>query len=375
MLVIVLFLDLFILMSIFQGLDDHTSQLTTPYEYVPQYCRDIVIDEAWNESNRLIHTAKMVARDRGNYTYIDEKHRDQEIHPICQSIATRLDVIEANKTLSSSLNLLLKLRQQSVEVKSELDRVKGAYDTSLLEEIADNNSVKENTVSLKNQVVHLTKKLNTLANDESASVSLLMQNQHVIEFFNVIDNSSTNNRDILLQELRDLNFWYPAKRLAMEMILLLPLVIIFYLWNSKSIVASRPYQSLVSSHLLVVVFIPVIFKLITLVYDILPKKLLKHIFALLESLKLVAIWHYVMMGAAVLVAMALIYFMQKKIFSPEKIIQRRIIKGQCQHCAAHLPSGNNACPICGFMQFKLCGHCNKKTYIHGKYCRKCGAYD
>ncbi|WP_354625343.1 hypothetical protein [Psychromonas sp. MME2] len=62
-LVIVLFLDLFILMSIFQGLDDHTSQLTTPYEYVPQYCRDIVIDEAWNESNRLIHTAKMVARD------------------------------------------------------------------------------------------------------------------------------------------------------------------------------------------------------------------------------------------------------------------------------------------------------------------------
>jgi hypothetical protein len=52
-LTIVLFLDLFILISIFQGLSDHTSQLATPYEFIPQHCRDIVIDEDWNEDNRL----------------------------------------------------------------------------------------------------------------------------------------------------------------------------------------------------------------------------------------------------------------------------------------------------------------------------------
>ncbi|WP_354625673.1 hypothetical protein [Psychromonas sp. MME2] len=373
-LTIVLFLDLFILMSIFQGLDDHTRQLTTPYEYVPQNCRDIVIDEQWNENNRLTLTAKMVSRQRSHYGYLDENHRDQEVHPICLSISTLLHAIETDKTLSSNLSLLLKLRGQVVDVKSQLDRIKGAYDTTLLEDIAD-NSTKENPVSFKKEVSLLSNKLNALVKEEGGLVDELMHNRQLVEFFDVIDTSSTKNRDILLAELRDLNFWYPAKRLAMEMLFLLPLVIIFYLWNSKSIVANRPYQSLVSSHLLVVVFIPVIFKLMELIYDIVPQKLLKHIFVLLASLKLIAIWHYVMMGVAVLAAMALIYFMQKKIFSPEKIIQRRIIKGQCQHCGVHLPNGNDACPICGFMQFKLCGHCNMKTYIHGKYCRKCGACD
>jgi len=374
-LTIVLFLDLFILISIFQGLADHTSQLSTPYEYIPQNCRDIVIDEDWNENNRLIRTARIVSRYRGSYIYVNEKNRNQEVHPICAPISKLLRSMENDKNLSDNLSSLLRLREQTVQVKSELDRTRGAYDTSLLEVIADQNVAKENTTSLKKQMSALTKKLNALENKEAASVSLLMQNQYTVELFSVIEDSSNNNRSVLLAELRNLNFWHPVKRLGMEMIFLLPLVIIFYLWNSRSITASRPYQKLVSSHLLVVVFIPVIFKVIELIYDIVPKKLLKHIFELLESLKLVAIWHYVMMGIGIFAALALIYFMQQKIFSQEKLIQKRIIKRQCQNCGIHLPSESNACSVCGFMQFKECGHCNKNTYVHGKYCRECGASD
>lgn len=374
-LAIVLFLDLFILISIFQGLDDHTSQLSTPYEYIPQHCRDIVIDENWNESNRLIRTAGIVSRYRGSYVYTNEKNRNQEVHPICVPILQLLRSMENDKSLSGNLSSLLRLRDQTVQVKYELDRIRGAYDTSLLEVIADKNAVKESTASLKKQVSSQTQKLNTLANKESVSVSLLMQNQYISELFSVIDASSNNNRNILLEELRNLNFWHPVKRLGMEMIFLLPLVIIFYLWNSRSIVASKPYQQLVSSHLLVVVFIPVIFKVMELVYYILPKKLLQYIFELLESLKLVAIWHYVMMGLGIFFALVLIYFMQNKMFSQEKLIKKRIVKGQCQNCGLHLPSDSNACSVCGFMQFKECSHCNKNTYVHGKYCRECGASD
>ena len=80
-----------------------------------------------------------------------------------------------------------------------------------------------------------------------------------------------------------------------------------------------------------------------------------------------------MMGAGIFAALALIYFMQQKIFSQEKLIQKRIIKGQCQNCGIHLPNESNACSVCGFIQFKECGHCHKPTYIQGKYCRECGA--
>ena len=52
-LVIILFLDLFILTSIFNGLDEHTRQLPSPEDRVPAACREIVINAQWNPTNRI----------------------------------------------------------------------------------------------------------------------------------------------------------------------------------------------------------------------------------------------------------------------------------------------------------------------------------
>jgi RNA polymerase subunit RPABC4/transcription elongation factor Spt4 len=93
---------------------------------------------------------------------------------------------------------------------------------------------------------------------------------------------------------------------------------------------------------------------------------------LLESLKLVAIWHYLVIAVAVAAALFLIYIFQKKLFSREKLIERRIAKGQCQECGKHLPAGSAACPFCGFAQFRSCSSCGKLTLVYGKFCRECG---
>ena len=45
-LTVVLMLDVFILMSIFRGLDDHSDQLANSYDVIPEHCRAIVIDRA-----------------------------------------------------------------------------------------------------------------------------------------------------------------------------------------------------------------------------------------------------------------------------------------------------------------------------------------
>lgn len=370
-LTIVLFLDLFILISIFDGLDDHTRQLTSPYEFIPQHCRDIVIDDDWNPKNSLIRIANIADNHRGSYFYLDESLENEERHPICAPISTLLGSINKDKVLSSSLSQYLNQRALIEQTRSEYERVSSAYDTLLLQTIAKQGQ-QQTAQSLEVKVEQLTNELNELVRKEAELVATLKKNANIEQLIAIVSAPSKQNREVLLDDLRRLNFWYPVKRLAMELLFLGPLILMFYFWNSRSILAGRPYQTLVSAHLLVVAFIPVIFKVLELIYDIVPKKFLGQLFELLEALHLVAIWHYVMMGAGVLGALALIYVLQKKIFSQEKIRQKRIAYSQCQECGVHLPRGNKACSTCGFKQFRQCSHCIQDTYVYGEYCRVCG---
>jgi ribosomal protein L40E len=117
----------------------------------------------------------------------------------------------------------------------------------------------------------------------------------------------------------------------------------------------------------------VLFKVVETAYDIIPKKLLKRLIELLESFKLVAIWHYLVIGLAVAASLLLIYLFQKKLFSRDKLLERRIQRNQCQECGKQLPPAARACPFCGFVQWKRCGQCNAPTPVYGSYCRECGS--
>src|SRR5512139_420376 len=166
-----------------------------------------------------------------------------------------------------------------------------------------------------------TATLNERVREQALLEASLERDPRVRVLFALVANVSEADRKAMVEELRRLNFWYPAKRLAMEMLFLLPLLAAFYFWNAKSIAGNRPFQALVSSHLLVVVLIPVFFKVVELVYDVIPRKLLRQVIELLESLKLVAIWYYLLIGVAIVTALALVYLFQKKLFSREKLLQ------------------------------------------------------
>lgn len=369
---VIIFLDLFILISIFNGLDDHTRQLTRPDQLVPQFCRDIIIDEDWNKTNQLTRLARVVSNARSYYYYRDERERTHERHAVCEPISKLFLSIEDDRSVASNLKDFLGAKTEIKDLTSELGRTKGAYDTSLLERIADKKVQQTNVDSLKKEISEKTGSLNELLRKQKLLESSLQQDNRIQKLFFIVENISEEQKIALRDDLRELNFWFPVKRLGMEMLFLLPLLFVFYLWNSKSISSNRPFQTLVSSHLLVIAFIPVFFKILDLIYDIIPKKLLKHIMELLESLNLVAIWHYLLMAVSILVALAVIHLFQNKLFSREKVIEKLIAKGSCQSCSKHLPPNISSCPFCGFEQFKECSHCNKPTYVYGKFCKECG---
>ena len=373
-LVVIIFLDLFILSSIYSGLADHTRQLTTPYEYIPPLCQDIVIDLNWNDTNRLDKLTQLVTRYEAR-RYSPDYYQQFDVskeHPVCAPIVSAFVAIRNDADLTRSLSDLRRIERETSDLRAGLERTKGAYDTQLLEKIAGENKPGTGTGSIKKQIDVDTSAMDALIKKEGLLRQSLAQDPKILAFFRRVDGVSEADRKALGDELRRLNFWFPAERLGMEMLFLLPLLGAFYFWNNRSLTRNRPFQVLVSSHLLVVTMIPVLSKILVLVYDIIPRKLIRHIIEVLEAFKLVAIWHYLVIAGAIVVAMALIYLFQKKLFSHERLMLRRIAKGECHACGLRLPSGSRYCPACGAAQYRICEHCDQPTLVHGRYCTICG---
>lgn len=369
-LVIILFLDIFILVSIFNGLDAHTKQLSSPDEYIPNTCREIVVNRHWNPTNRTDNLSQIIISSSNSY-YRDEEKKDER-HPVCVPYVDLFDQIKNDKILTSIFEDRNKSEREAKELQRGIDSLKGAYDTSLLETIAKQQESHTKVAATKKDFQEKTSALNILKTRIASLEQTINGDAKIKLLWEKLQGLQEQDRQKLITDLRTLNFWHPVKKLGMQMIFLLPLFVVFYTWNNTSIRKNWGLQTLVSSHLLGVSFIPIFCKIIETVYDIIPKKLLKELINLLESLKLVAVWHYLVIALAVAAALFLIYIFQKKLFSREKLIERRISKGECQQCGKHLPAGSQACPFCGFTQFKPCSNCNNLMHVHGKFCLECG---
>ncbi len=66
-------------------------------------------------------------------------------------------------------------------------------------------------------------------------------------------------------------------------------------------------------------------------------------------------------------------FKQRKVFSRQKVMLKRLAKGDCVVCSKKLPPGAKACPFCGARQLHACAACSRETPIGGPFCIHCGA--
>ncbi len=369
-LVVVLLLDLFILMSIFDGLAAHTRQLTAPDEAIPHTCRAMVIDETWTTDNRLGRLAALATA--GSASPYPPRDNKAEHHPLCAPYLDRIARIQADKALVRLFETHQKVEREVREQQLAIDRLKGAYDTSLLERMAGDTPGQTPVDASRAEFHTRTAALDGLKAQAATLAQTINARDDIQALWAVLDKPSEADRHQLRDDLQHLNFWFPVKQLGMQLIFLLPLFLIFRAWNSASLHNGRGLQTLVSAHLLVVSFIPILFKLVEAVYRIIPHRLLAALFEFLEAFRLVAIWHYLVMAAVIAAALVVIHFLQKKLFSRERLLARRIARGECQGCGMHLPTDSAACPFCGYAQFRPCPHCHGLMHRHARFCRHCG---
>lgn len=369
-LVVVLLLDAFVLSSIFDGLARHTAQLTQPLEAVPMRCRDIVLDRQWTPAGRLEQLGEVVAAHAAAPAWQTQRSNPSP-HPVCAPLLGALDAVLADAALRRQFDDTRALRRESADLRTQTERLKGSYDTALLERIAKSDAPAR-ADTLGRELGAKTAALDAVTGRLAQLEAAIDRQPRVQALWQRIDAIASADRERLRADLRQIETWYPVRRLGWEALFLAPLLGLFYAWNAASIRRGRAVQTLVSAHLLVVAFIPALCKLLQLVYDILPRRFLRQLMTLLESLHLIALWNYLAIGLAVGASLALIYVLQNKLFARDKLLARRIARGQCQDCGLTMPAGSAFCPACGFGQLAPCPHCGKATHVHGRYCRECG---
>lgn len=369
-LVVVLLLDAFVLSSIFDGLARHTAQLTQPDEAVPLRCRDIVLGRQWTPAGRLEQLGEVVAAHTAASAWQAQASRVSP-HPVCAPVVGAIDAVLADGALAKRFDDARALRRQSADLRAQIERLKGSYDTALLEKLAGAEAPTR-ADTLGRELAAKTGALDEVTGRLAQLEAAIGREARVQALWQRIDAVQADDRERLRADLRQLESWYPVRRLGWELLFLAPLLGLFYAWNAASIRRGRAVQTLVSAHLLVVAFIPVLCKLLQLVYDILPRRFLRQLMALLESAHLIALWNYLVIALAVAASLALIYVVQNKLFARDKLLARRIARGQCQDCGLALPPDSAFCPACGFGQFAPCPHCGQASHVHGRFCRACG---
>ncbi|MHC4216288.1 MAG: zinc ribbon domain-containing protein [Planctomycetota bacterium] len=372
-LVIVLLLDIFLLSVVFVGLDAHTAQLSSVSEYFPWECRQVLIEDRWSDANKLDRLQKIVLEDYNNYlrreSFFDADRLDK-MHPECKKYFQSIEAIAEDQTIRDMFIDRQGLQRKLSDWRKKHRTGKDVYDTQLFENIADKESRPGESVAASMQAIS---KEYEKTNAELVTISSTISDQPLVkEFFEQFGPSSSSKRDVLISDLKRYEVFYAFKEFCWQFLFLLPIFGAAFFWYIRSANKKFAIQTLFSAHLVTIASIPILFEIVELVLELIPKTFFRALFKLLEKLHIMALWHYLLIVVALLVAGLLVYIIQKKFFNKQRIYEKRLIAGKCCLCGKKLPPKSGHCPFCGKSQMRQCPHCQSDTFLGGRCCVNCG---
>lgn len=384
--IVIVFLDIFTLIIVFQGLGDQTKLLPDIYKYAPYKCREflsydtginkggsIILEDVVNKMNNI----HMEYSNNNNsfstqYNVIDK----DKMCMSCDDFYDKIKVIFDDKMVMQSLDVLQNLYTEKYNLQNEIQGLYPAYNLSLLEEIAKKGEqyIRSQNVeqSIKDKILNLNNVVSFIPDVENK----LLSYNNFNSFFKFISDNS--NQSKLRSDIEVFEFWYPVNRFFIQMLFLIPLFLLILLWHNRNI-QKLNIQSLISSHILIVVFIPIFINLIQLVVDLIPKKFLEFIWNLLVQYNILAIWYYIVLILGIAVAIFVIYIMQKGIYdrltkNKKDVMIYRLQTDLCVNCGYKLTHQDvEFCYFCGFKRYVQCQHCKAKTLYGSRYCMECGS--
>jgi predicted RNA-binding Zn-ribbon protein involved in translation (DUF1610 family) len=380
-LIVIIIVDLFILFNVFAGLDNISRWHISPSEAYPcisewESYRDP--KQGNDKDYNLIAAAlnnefRQTALERANL--YNDKDRLGKVSPICLNYAELKDKVNipAYRSIEQSINQkkdkIVGLEQSSASIRSQ-------YDSTLLEKIAGQNSGQSiNNVSAEKAKQTLAQnKVNiaTLKTEITALKAGLLEKPESINLIKAIQDDG--KYQTLTQEHQSAAFWYPSIQLVFQALFLLPLLAIALLIHRIAIRKNAGLVALITWHLLVIFFIPLLLKIFEfLQVGVLLQFLINIIGKLFGGLLFLVSYLYIFIIP--LVGFGLIKLFQR--FTPTSKIQdvmsMRFQNQLCLNCAKRVRSQDAYCPHCGYDHYVECQSCHELTYKHLAHCKHCGS--
>ena len=373
-LIVIIIIDLFILINVFSGLDSISRWYLSPYQAYPCYTswqnyqqnnnqdRDfLIVSEALNNNVNL----------PSSYQEFSQGHLG-EISSICVNFTSLKEQINQpnNKLIFTSIE---DKQKQITSLQEKNKNIRSQYDSTLLEKIAGQpNNLSINQVEAQKARLELDKNNLNISNLQGEIKDLkqqLLTTPETVKFISFL-NSDTNFNEVK-KGYDQASFWYPSIQIIFQLIFLLPLIFISLFVHKFAIEKGYDLLTLMSWHLLVIFFIPLLIKIFEfLQIGVIFKSLLDIITIIFGGLVFLINYLYIFIIPAI--GFAIIKFFQQIVFNPKNQASKRVEKSRCLSCGKKIYHDHLHCPHCGYSQYVECHNCHNLTYKLMPYCSHCG---
>jgi hypothetical protein len=271
--------------------------------------------------------------------------------------------------IKSAVSNITELNNQISNKRYNRNQTASDYEVSLLEKIAnsngtafDRNALKSGVISADEQIANLER---ILAKEQAREQSLT----------NSVRSAVTSQKDILEKTASAYQhdfLVYQFEQFLVRLLFVAP--VFFFLWRRyHASKAKRSEYSVIWGGMVATVSIIFAQVIIVFVYEILPRKILQEIFAILAQIKIV--WATLYWLGFILVPLFfgwLIYLIQKKFYNKRAVLMRALKSGHCPNCSLKVDQFMNHCPVCGYALKTKCNSCGQMSMEKGAYCDHCG---
>ncbi|GET39629.1 hypothetical protein [Microseira wollei] len=378
-LIVIILIDIFILINVFAGLDDISRWYIIPNQAYPCYSewgnyRKQTNQDKNYEIVRLSFpygTNNQPSFQR-NYQQNAEGHLGK-VSATCLQYAAYKDKI-ANPQNQQTIKTIDRKQVEISDLEQANRSIRAQYDSTLLEKIA--GQPREQSINqvgaekAKQELDRNTSTISTLTNEITNLQNELLAKPETADFIAFLNNEDKFNQ--VEKGYENASFWYPSIQLCFQSLFLLPLIL--GALSVHKFAQRRGYGliALISWHLLVIFFIPLILKVFQFFQiGAIFQWLFDIISALMGGLLFLISYFYILLIP--LVGFGIIKFCQKVVLNPKIQAANRVQKSRCIKCAKKIRQQDTFCPHCGYYQYVECQNCHNLTYKHLPYCKHCGS--